>query len=135
MIDEKTGCEYMKCTDFKKGVCYYKYPYCKYRPEDDLFPSFEGILVEEECNNCGGDGSFYNQGMLHARVKCDRCKGTGKIRRPAEWEDLKIVTHIRGKHDICGERTVDLSLVLKSNGKLIVRDEKLNKDQARNNPI
>ena|GEM_PF-4524336 len=89
-IDEKTGCEYMKCTDFKKGVCYYKYPYCKYRPEEDLFPSLEGILVEEECNNCGGDGSFYNQGMPHAKVKCGRCKGTGKIRRPVTLEDIDI---------------------------------------------
>ena len=108
-IDEKTGCEYMKCTDFKKGVCYYKYPYCKYRPEDDLFPSFEGVEVEEECV-CEPEKDYEYPGG------CRKCKGTGKIHRPAVKEDINGAITPTGR-------------------RLVIRDEKLNKDQARNNPI
>lgn len=33
-IHEMSGCEYMKCTDYKDGECHYGHPVCKYRDDD-----------------------------------------------------------------------------------------------------
>lgn len=30
------GCEFMKCSDLKNGICHYDSPYCKYREVYDI---------------------------------------------------------------------------------------------------
>ena len=81
----------------------------------------EGSKVEEECPTClGSTNAWKSKKLGGGRVPCPDCQGTGKIRRPVALGDLKLVVRVRGKYDICGEGTVDLSLVLKSGGRLVV---------------
>ena len=46
-----------------------------------LFPSLDGIVVEEECPECWGSNDCVD-------ANCITCNGTGTITRPATVEDI-----------------------------------------------
>ena len=96
--------------------------------------TFDEVAYKSKCSDCKGTGKITRPATVEEECKCIchevdfegkcrecDCNGTGKIRRPLMWGDVKVVRSIRGKHDIAEEGTVDLSLVLKTGGRLVIK--------------
>ena len=106
-----------------------------------LFPSLEGIVVEEECKNCNGNGHFIDSTEGGIDVICGVCPlkdpkqfdlgGTGVITRPAEWVDFDLFRMINILHpmsetqyikdNIHFHKGLNLVLTSKSGGRLRVK--------------
>ena len=149
-IAEKTGCGYMRCTDFKNGVCYYKYPHCKYRPEDDLFPSLEGSIHCSKCGSCVSS-PVPKDTVIRAWIECPECiekdsepfslEGI-EVEEVCSCDDGKLIFKddegetVSIDHERChgtGKTyrhalKEDIDGTITATGRLVLRDEKLNRD-------
>lgn len=99
----------------------------------------KNVEVEEECKNC--DTTNFKK-LVHSElskhikiIDCPKCKGTGKIRRPAKLEDIDLKRLIMG-YEIMADKgylqTVkeakfiakDFLKKIPSGGRLVIKEEK-----------
>ena len=89
------GCEIMKCTDYRDGVCHYESDVCKYRDEVSV-DSNSLLSVEHILEQFTPSGkSVWKRGIL---PECQ--KELRELREelpnfnPAEWRIVRVETHL-----------------------------------------